>query len=290
VQGRSRQSMISVLQLAALALIAPRGAQAQDEKELGWFFTSEFAAVTTAGNAESITFGLGTKLRGVWPRAELRVAAGALHAESGMRTRRAVGTTSNFVVEDETIRETTAENFYARSRLDYQVTPVFTVFGGVDWLRNTFSGIDSRFLVAAGAGNVWADKERVRFKTDYGITYTFQEDVVSNPFIKSNFPGLRFAYELFVDVTSSTDFESGLVTDWNLDNTDDVRIGWTNALPVSISSRLALKPSLELNWRNDPSLTEVELFAPSGTPLGSTVLVPLRKLDSILTIALVVKI
>lgn len=290
MQGRSRQGMISVLPLVALALIAPRGAQAQDEKELGWFFTSEFAAVTTAGNAQSITFGLGTKLRGVWPRAELRVGAGALHAESGMRTRRAVGTTSSFVVEDETIRETTAENFYARSRLDYQVTPVFTVFGGVDWLRNTFSGIDSRFLVAAGAGNVWADKERVRFKTDYGITYTFQEDVVSNPFIKSNFPGLRFAYELFVDVTSSTDFESGLVVDWNLDNTDDVRLGWTNALPVSISSRLALKPSLELNWRNDPSLTEVELFAPSGTPLGSTVLVPLRKLDSIVTIALVVKI
>jgi len=79
-----------------------------------------------------------------------------------------------------------------------------------------------------------------------------------------------------------------LIADWNLDNTDDVRLDWKNSLPVSISAKLALKPSVRMLWRNDPSLQEVPLFGSDGTPMDVNVLAPLKKLDTFFTLALVV--
>jgi hypothetical protein len=279
--------------IVAIAIALPAfgsSARAQDEeKELGWFFTGEISGVWTGGNSESNTLGLASTLRRVWSRSELKLEGGAIRSESALTTRTAVGTTTDFQVQEVTNREKTAENYYLRGRYDYQVSPLFYTFGGADWLRNTFAGIDSRILFAAGAGNTWYDKADVRFKTDYSLTYTFQEDVIENPFIKANFPGVRLAYDFWWQLTSSTEFESTLTSDLNLDNTEDIRLDFTNALPIAISSKLAFKPSLQLLWRNEPSLTEIDLFQPDGTPTGDKVLVPLNKLDSFFTVALVVK-
>ena len=101
-----------------------------------------------------------------------------------------------------------------------------------------------------------------------------------------NFPGVRTGYDLRSTLSASTDFESSLVADWNLDNTDDLRLNLVNALSVSINSMLALKPSLKLLSQNDPSSTAVPLFT-GGVDTGNTVLVPLEKLDSIFTLSLV---
>ena len=58
---------------------------------------------------------------------------------------------------------------------------------------------------------------------------------------------------------------------------------------MAISSALALKPSLQVLWRNRPSLTEVPLFTTGGTPLDQTVLTPLESTDVLFRLALVVK-
>lgn len=275
--------------VTGLSSVAPT-LQAQDaEKELGWFLTAEFASVWTGGNSESSTLGLGATLRRVWQRSELRFDAKAIRTESSLKTRTAVGTPTDFDVVENKTTETTADNTNVRGRYDYQVSPRFFLFGGADWLRDEPAGIESRFLMVAGAGNSWVDNDRVRFKTDYGAAYTFQSDVVTNPFIKTSFPGIRLSYDLGWTVSESTELQSGLIGDWNLDNTDDIRLDWTNSLPVAITGALSLKPSLKLAWRNEPSLTEVGLVAPDGTPTGETVLAPLEKLDTFFTLALVVK-
>ena len=282
-----RCSTTSVMVLAAhLGMVTT--IQAQD-KELGTFFTTELTAVWTAGNAESNTLGLATVLRNVWESAELKIEGGAVRSESSLKTRTAVGTTDNFQIEEQTKTDKTAEAYYFRGRYDRQIGEDFFGFAGADWLRNTFAGIDSRVLLAAGAGNSWVNSDRIRFKTDYSGTYTFQEDVVENPFVKTKFPGVRFAYDLWVKLTESTDISSALINDVNLDNTKDVRLDFTNAMTVAISSKLALKPSLQLLWRNTPSLTEVDLVATDGTPTGENVTVPLQKVDSFFKIALVVR-
>jgi len=279
----------SAFVVAALVAIPVSASGQEPEKELGWFLTAEFAAVWTGGNSESNTLGLGATLRRVWQRSELHFDAKAIRTESSVKTRTAVGSPTDFDVVVDKATETTADNTNVRGRYDYAVSPRFFLFGGADWLRDKPAGIESRFLMVAGAGNTWVDNDRVRFKTDYGAAYTFQSDVVTNPFIKTNFPGIRLSYDLGWTVSASTEFQSVLIGDWNLDNTDDVRLDWANSLPVAITGALSLKPSLKLAWRNQPSLAEVGLFAPDGTPTGETVLVPLEKLDTFFTLALVVK-
>lgn len=264
--------------------------QDEDEKKLGWFFEANFATLWTGGNSESVTFGLGAMLKRVWANSELRIDAGGTQTKSTLTTRTAVGTANNFEVKEKTKTEKTAEFFFARGRYDHNFSDFFYALVGIDWLRNRFAGIESRFLIGTGVGNVWVDKDDISFKTDYSFTYTFQSDVVENPFVKNNFPGIRFSYNFWYKLTASTEFESILIVDWNLDNTDDVRMDFYNALPITISEMFTLKPSLQLLWRNDPSLTDVDLFAPDGTPAGATVLVPLKNLDSLFSLTLVVKI
>lgn len=275
---------------AVLATLTAPSARAQDdERELGWAFTAELGSLWTGGNQETFTLALDGTLEYTWPVSRFRFEGGGFTTESSLTTTTAVGTgQDDFQLVEETVTETTAEAYYSRARYDYNVSEKFYVFGGVDWLRNTFAGIDSRFLTAAGAGNLWVDDGRVRFTTDYAVTYTFESEVVSNPFTKSDFPGLRLAYDFDWTLTESASFESTLISDFNLDNTDDVRLDWYNGFPIDISSVLAFKPSLRLLWRNEPALQEVPLLDAGGDPIG-TVFTPLKELDSFFNLSLIFK-
>ena len=276
--------------IISLLLITSFNVYPQDkEKKLGWFFEGRLTGLWMGGNSESFTFGLGTTLKHIWTNSELRFDLGGTQTQSTLTTRTAIGPDkNNFRVNEQSNTEKTAELYFARGRYDYSFSEYFYALGGIDWLRNRFAGIDSRTLIGAGIGNKWVDNDNVRFKTDYSFTYTFQKDVVENPITKTNFPGIRFSYDFWYNLTSSTDFESIFIADWNLDNTKDVRIDFTNSLPIQISEIFTLKPSLQLLWRNDPALTSIDLYdSPGGVKLD-LVTVPLKKLDSLFSLTLVV--
>ncbi len=255
----------------------------------GWYLDAELALVATGGNSDTSTLGLGAKLRRLWTQSELTFTGGATQTESSLVTRSATGTTTDFTVAEDKVTEKTAELYFLRGWYQYDFSPKFFAYTGADWMSNKFAGIDSRFLIALGAGNNWVKTETTQFKTFYSLTYTFQDDVVENPFVKTDFPGFRLGYDLKTKVSSSTDFESVLIADFNLDNSDDIRLDWFNALPVSISESLLLKPTFRMLWRNQPSLTSVPLFDGGGTATGDMVSTPLDDLDTIFSLALVVK-
>lgn len=266
-------------------ILSGADARAEDapEKKLGWFFKASVGWVWLGGNSEANSFAAGAEARHVWSKSELSLKAGGTQTETSIKTRSAEGTKDNYVLKEDTRTEKTAELYFARARYDYNFTGYFFTFGGADWLRNRFAGIESRELVALGAGNTWVDRAEMRFKTDYGVTYTFEEAVVENPFgMKSDFPGARFGYDFWWKFTGTAEFASLFIADWNLDNTDDVRIDCKNELPVSVSDHLKFKPALQFLWRNYPAYTEVGL---EGT--DDTVDVPLEKLDTIFTVSLV---
>lgn len=278
--------VITILASLVFVVLALGSAWAQDSiPPSPWTFEAELSIVSAAGNQQSMTYGLSSKLGYKLAKSEFRLEAGGMSQESTLKTKAAAGDSSSYSISESEVTATTAEAYFARARYDYNVSSRFFLLAGVDWLRNTFAGIDSRTLVALGAGNTWRDDEKMRFKTTYAFTYSFQDDVVENPLTKTDFPGLRAAYEFWTKVTSSTEFESRLIADFNLDNTDDKRLDFYNALPVSVSSKIAFKPSIHLLWRNAPSLTELALVPGPGT-----VKVPLEKLDTFLSVSLLVKI
>src|SRR5690606_5911077 len=256
------------------------GARAQDAEspqEPAWTAAAELTGVWTAGNEESSTFGLNGTAQYRWPKSSLKLEGGGNRTDTIRITRQAVSTADAFDVVVDKDRQRTAESYYARTRYDRELGADLYAFGAVDWIRNTFAGISSRTVGAAGAGGLWVNSERTKIKTDAGLTYTIQEDVVENPDVSSNFAGVRAGLDLWQFVSSTAEFTSVVVADLNLDETDDIRIDWTSSLPVAISSRLALKPSLRMLWRNRPSLAELSLFGPDGEPTGLVVTAPLEK-------------
>jgi hypothetical protein len=273
---------------ALTPLLAVPGAVAAQAVELGWSYSAQLTAVWAGGNSTSSTFGLGSSLRRLGENNEVKLDAAAIRSAASLKTRRAVGTASDHRIEEEEDHQKTAESYFARGRYDRTINDGFVVFSGVDWSRNPFAGMDSRLLLAAGAGKLWAQRDDFRFKTDLAATYSFQEDVVENPFLKSSFPGVRFSWDLIRTLTRTTKWQSALISDLNLDETDDVRVNLDNAVSLTVSDHLAVKPGLQLFWRNQPSLTEIELFTATGAATGQKVLAPLAKLDSFFTLALVV--
>ena len=274
-----------LLLLAAPAINAE--GKNKTDKELGWHGSVELAIAWLGGNSESRTTTAGGTLRRRWQQSELLLELGGTLTDAALTSRTAVGTPESFELKEVTTEKKTAEYYYARTRYDHRFNSELFAFGGIDWFNNRFSGIQSRFLVVMGAGKTWIDQEALRLRTDAGFTYTFQRDVYKNPFVSSTFPGLRFSLDGRGQLTESTAFTSLFIADWNVEEPADIRLNWTSSFPVAISGILSLKPTLQLVWRNRPSLTEVSLESPDGAPAGTTVLVPLQKLDTKFVVALV---
>ena len=282
-----KMTLVALSWLMILVVAIP--AAAANEKTPGWYFNADLGGVWTGGNAESNALGAAADLRRLWTRTELFLKASASETQTTQTTRTATGTVDDFSVQEESVTEKSAEFYNAQAGALHDLSAHFFAIAGVDWMSNRPAGIESRTLLALGAGNTWRSYEDSDLRTFYNFTYTFQDDVVANPFAATDFPGLQLGYVWKQQLTESTRLESDLVGDWNLDNTDDVRADWYNALPVSISSRLELKPALRVLWRNDPSYEELPLVDGGGVPTGESVLSQLNEFDTIFTLALVVK-
>ena len=191
--GKMRKPLqASLMTVAALLLVGADRAWAQEEGgELGWFDTAELTIVWTGGNAEASTLGFRNTLTRVWEKAAFRLDAGGIRTESTIKTRFALGSADDFEIFEEAVSTLTAESYYLRGRYDRDLNDRFFAFGGVGWERNTFAGIDHRYSAVVGVGNIWSDNETIRFRTDYGLSYTRQKDVVESPGLAEGFLGVR---------------------------------------------------------------------------------------------------
>ena len=276
--------------LVSLELILSQPASAQDETETGWSDTAEFSLFMTNGNAEAQSLALRNTLRREWESSRFELDAGALRAETTTGSRAATGTADDFVISESSDSEVTAENYFLRGRYERDTTDDYFWFASAGWERNEFAGIANRFVLVAGVGTVWFERDDGHFKTDYGVTYTDQEDVIENPAADDVFVGLRLSWDYGRQLTETTHYSNDLIVDGNIDESSDYRADMVNALAVEMTSKLALKMSLQFLYDNAPALEEIPLFTPLPPDAieVSTALAPLDELDTILTASLVV--
>lgn len=272
----------SALLCLNLAAVSPA-----EEKELGWFDTAELSLVLTGGNSESESLGLKNTLERIWPSASFRLEARAVRAASTDADTLAIGPDpDDFEVVEESEENVTAELFALQSGFDRSLTERLYWNLGAGWLQNRPAGIESRASLLGGLGNLWVDTPATTFKTEYGITWTREEGTLDAG--ADSFAGARLAALLRRKVGENGVYRNELILDENLDDTSDLRADWTNSIAVNLNGRLALKVSLQLLWDNVPSLEEIPLEFPRGTPTGEAVLVPAEDLDSYFTTSLVV--
>jgi len=271
--------------LFALVFSTPVAAQ---DAGFVWDNSTEFAFVSASGNASSTTLGLKSALNGGNDKQAFKLELGGIRASSNFTKRTAVGTSTDFVVNEETRTEQSAANYFARSRYDHDVGAAFA-FGGAGWERNTFSGVNHRFSFVLGMGKTFVDGDTGLFKADLGGTYTIQKDVEPDTSKSDGFGGARATIEGRRVFTSTTDLATTLLIDENLQDTEDLRLDWVISIAVALTEGLAFKTSYQMLYDHDPALIGVPLLDGASLPTGTQVLVPSQKIDSFLTLSLVIK-
>jgi putative salt-induced outer membrane protein len=281
--------------LAVLALSTIFPARAQDAPAAApappppaWTDAAELAYVVTSGNSQSSTFGFKNTL--TWKKApsrfELKMAGIRVETTSVNRVVVATGP----VVDETETSTTTAESYVVTGRFDRTVTQRLFWFGGAGWDRNRFAGVDNRYTGFAGMGNLWHDSDHIKFRTDYAVTMTRQEDVIDNPEVDDTFAGLRFSWKYEHKFNNATTYGNDLVLDENLEETSDWRGDMVNWLTVAMTRRLALKVSLKWLYDNEPSSGLISDPGDLAPPTGTEAFFPLEELDTIFTTALVINI
>lgn len=253
------------------------------EPKLGPSNSTELGLVIATGNAKSTSVGLRNLYTFGWTNALLRWEGGWLRATSRDGDRFAVQTPSGFDVVDP---ESAVDSHRLFSKLGYQrqLTARHDWFANFDAVRDEPSNINRQFVLAGGLGTTWQKTDRLTFRTAYGISYTDEDLVVEG---SNRFAGYRLYYGLKSALAATTTFESELTTDGSFETGDDIRLDWLNGVSVAINSRMALKSSVRMLFRNLPALEALDLRTPGGVVIG-TVDFAKNQVDTNITTSLVI--
>ncbi len=281
----------ALLLLVGLAIPEWAAAQSSEGRDNPrWRNASEITFILDGGNSAASTLGLRNTLRRTGSRTQLRVEATALRTDATRITRRAVGTPDDFRVEEDRDTERSAERYSLRTRIDRTLTPRTFAFSGVGGEQNTFAGFNHRTVTSAGAGAQWGEEDVWELKVGTGLTYTVRRDVTPDPARDRSFAGLQVTMDYDRQLGEETEIEFRWVVDGNAREFSEVRGNLKQALTTTLTSRLALKTTLELLLENEPPSESIPLVAPGGNGSDETVRVPLRRMDYGLSVALVITI
>lgn len=264
----------------------------EEEKKTGWFDTAELGYTLTTGNSETATISFANTLTRLWDDAKFEFKIGGLRAETTTVTTIAIGPDDqNFSVSRTENTDVNAEKYYVDAEYFRQIHERLYWNAGAGWFRNQDAGIENRYSAYAGVGNLWWDRDDLKFNTSYNLSYTDQQDVFDDPATDDSFPGFRLSWAYLNKFGQNTVYTQDFVFNVSLDEIDDYYWNMSNAVAVTMTKKLALKVSLIWLYNNIPSVTEVPLYdAPpdQGGTQNGTALVPLDELDTVFTVALVV--
>jgi hypothetical protein len=258
-------------------------AQAPNQPKLGPANNTELSLIVATGNARATTVGLRNVYLYRWTNAEFGWEGGWIRAASRDGDRFAVEREGGFdVIEPDTAID--SARLFSKLRYQRQLSTRHDWFSNFDAVRDEPSNINRQFVLAAGLGTTWHRTDRLTFRTAYGVSYTDEDLVVEGA---NRFGGYRLFYGLKTLLAAATTFDSELTADGSFNIADDIRADWLNGVSIAINTRMALKSSVRILFRNLPALEALQLRSPPGIVVG-TVDVPKDRVDTALTTSLVI--
>jgi putative salt-induced outer membrane protein YdiY len=281
-----RRTLAVTAAAAAVLLAAPAGAAVIP----GWYSSTDLMFTLQRGNSQTLNLGINANVTRQWLRTAWKTNGSFVRQDVNEPTRRAI----NGVLESGP-RVTKSEKLFVNSNLERRITERFLWNVGGSAERDIFAGLKRRLLGQVGVGYLWQKPDNTsKFQLGVAGTYTDQEEVVDDPDTENQFAGARLTAEgeaRFGDRKQHV-FNSTLVVDENLQQTDDTRFNWQNSVAVSINQKLALKFGVTLAYDNLPQLVEFDEFTrlPTGQLLETGRKIPGRaeKLDTTATVSLVI--
>ena len=229
---------------AALLLCTPlRSALAQDQPKRPWKLQADFGLVNTSGNTSTTTLNAGQEgsyTTGAWTLGE---AFNAVYGRTG-------GATS-------------AENYTARLRADYAISPHVGVYLLGGWNRDRFAGIARRFDEGTGLRLVALDRPRTKLNLEAGLS-TIQQRPTTGA--DRNYAAARGAVHIKQMLGEKAYLEQKAEILPNLKTTDDVRINSETSLVAPISGSIAFKAGYVIKFDNvpEPGFGKTDRFLTSG--------------------------
>ena len=257
--------------------------KSKDEPKFGWSNDTDLSLVVTEGNSDAATLGLSDQLHYVWKQARFEFEVNVVRSNTSDDRFFLVEPGLEFPVGSAPSNPPTSlitpepepdvANYLIRAGFERKISLRWLWNTGASWYRNHDAGIRYRYIVFAGVGNTWADHQRRRFVTSYGISYTDRQKKGPDPEIGRRFPGARVGWDYTERFNAVTTFDSDLGMNASFSNRADYSINTLNALTVSVNKRVSIKVSAQWLFENEPALESdldvvayVELLNPDGIP------------------------
>ena len=153
------------------------------------------------------------------------------------------------------------ERYFTEGRYDHNISKGATWNAGASWDRNEDAGILNRYIVFAGLGHTWRDREDLAFRTSYGVSWTDREEEIEDPEKERRFPGARLSSDFKDKWGASTTYDNDFTFNISFEDFSDYNADLTQGVSVSMSKHLSLKVSLQFLYANEPALEEVDVIA-----------------------------
>ena len=191
--------------------------------------SAEFSLVSTAGNSDTQSLGLG---------------AGIIWRPSPWETQAKIS-----FVRSETDDVETARTLLAWVRESRTLTPRLDVFGRVEYLANEFAGIDNRITFDTGLGYKVVDNGRHLLRLDAGVGYAHESRLVGDD-ISAALLNLGGAYRWKLNDTAT--IENATLYSLSFDDGDDWRFRNSFGVSAAMTRVLSLKLAHEIKYVNAP--------------------------------------
>jgi len=227
-----------VAALAAWPAMAQEAGTEEEAPEPNWKNEVGLSYVGTSGNTDTSSFGLDYKANRKPTPWGLDLIAMFTRAEDG--------------------GVVTAEQYFAGARGLRQLNDRWSLFAGLNWARDPFSGYDDRYIAEAGAEFIVVKTEKHTLSFDAGLTWTSEDRVFYDDDLMQEFTetvdwfggvaGLKWDWAF----SKSASLSQRLLYYPNFDDTADWRLGSDTAVTASLTKLLALQFSYLVRYRNLP--------------------------------------
>jgi len=176
------------------------------------------------------------------------------------------GTTTCETVEPDP--ENSIERYLAEGRYSHDISAKTNWNVGASWDRylTDGSGVDSRYIGFAGIGNIWYDRDDLKFSTNYGISYTDRTETTPDPAKDDTFAGVRLDWAYLNKFGANVTYTNTWTINESLSDTQDYNSDMVNAVGIDINKHLAFKVSLQWLYNHVPPLRTVDLQCANPNP------------------------
>jgi putative salt-induced outer membrane protein len=152
----------------------------------------------------------------------------------------------------------TAEQYFVGIRGLRQLNDRWSLFAGLSWARDPFSGFENRYLAEAGAEVLAIESTHHKLSFDLGLTWTSEDQIGTDEVTQEkstktvDWAGAVAGLAWEWTISDSASLTERLLYYPNFDDFADWRIGSDTALKVSMTKMLALQLSYLVRYRNQP--------------------------------------